>query len=117
MNALTGKTAIVTGASKGIGAAVALGLAKAGAKVVLNYASDERGAHRAATAISQAGGNAIAVKGNVAEPGDVERLFREAQDTFGTPSVLVNNAGVYRFDPLADVTPEEFHRQFGVNVL
>lgn len=117
MNALTGKTAIVTGASKGIGAAIAIGIAEAGANVVLNYASDKEGAHRAATKIWSAGGKAIAVKGNVADPADVERLFRETEEAFGPPSVLVNNAGVYRFGALADVTLEEYRRQFDINVL
>lgn len=117
MNVLTGKTAIVTGASKGIGAAIATGLAEAGANVVLNYASDKDGAHRAATRIWSAGGKAITVQGNVTDVSDVERLFRETEDAFGAPSVLVNNAGVYRFGALADVTPEEYRRQFDTNVL
>jgi len=117
MSVLTGKTAIITGASKGIGAAIAIGLAEAGANVILNYASDQEGAHRAATRIREAGGKAITVRGNVADAGDVERLFRETEKAFGAPSVLVNNAGVYRFGALADVTPEEYHRQFDINVL
>jgi len=117
MTSLIGKTAIVTGASKGIGAAIAQGLAAAGAQVVINFASDQAGADRVAARIRDIGGNANTVKASVSDPKDVARLFVETSTAFGAPSVLVNNAGVFKFDPLADVTPEEFRRQFDTNVL
>jgi 3-oxoacyl-[acyl-carrier protein] reductase len=117
MTSLNGKTAIVTGASKGIGAAIALGIAAAGANVVVNFASDQAGADRVVARIRDKGGKAIAVKASVANPSDVTRLFAEAVKAFGAPSVLVNNAGVFSFDPIAAVTPENFHWQFDTNVL
>jgi 3-oxoacyl-[acyl-carrier protein] reductase len=117
MNTLNGKTAIVTGASKGIGAAIAKGLASAGASVAVNFASDQEGAHRTTTAIRDTGGRAIAVRGNVANIADVERLFAETAEAFGAPSILVNNAGLFKFDTLADITEAEFHREFNTNVL
>jgi 3-oxoacyl-[acyl-carrier protein] reductase len=117
MNSLNGKTAIVTGASKGIGAAIAQGLASAGARVAINFASDEEGAHRTANAIWNAGGKAIVVRGNVTNAADVERLFAETAEAFGAPSILVNNAGLFKFDSLADITEAEFHREFNTNVL
>src|SRR5271167_1140065 len=103
MNSLTGKTAIITGASKGIGAAVAFGLAAAGASVTLNYASDKDGADRAATHIRDAGGKAIIVQGNVSKAPDVARLFTDTVEAFGAPSILVNNAGLFSFAALADI--------------
>ncbi|HWC91214.1 MAG TPA: glucose 1-dehydrogenase [Pirellulales bacterium] len=117
MNGLTGKVAVVTGASKGIGAAIAKGLAAAGAKVAVNYASSREGADRVVAEITGAGGKAIAVQGDVAKSADVRRLFAETKQAFGSLDVLVNNAGIYQFAPLAEVTEEQFHRQFNINVL
>ncbi len=117
MTSLIGKNAIVTGASKGIGAATAQALAAAGAQVVINFANDRAGADRVAARIRDKGGKALTVKASVSDPADVARLFEETTATLGAPSVLVNNAGVFRFDPLANVTPAEFHRQFDTNVL
>ena len=117
MNELTGKVAIVTGASKGIGAAIAKGLAAAGAAVVVNYASSKEGAERIVAEIKRGGGKAIAVQGDVSRAPDVKRLFAETKRAFGAPSILVNNAGIYAFAPLDAVTEEEFHREFNINVL
>ncbi|CAE6430032.1 unnamed protein product, partial [Rhizoctonia solani] len=97
---LTGKVAIVTGASKGIGAGIAKGLAEAGAAVVVNYASSRQGADRAVEDITARGGRAIAVQGNMTKKDDVERLFEETVKAFGTPSILVNNAGIFEFQPI-----------------
>ncbi len=117
MNELTGKVAVVTGASKGIGAAIAKGLAAAGAAVVVNYASSKEGAEHVVAEITGKGGKAIAVHGNVAEAKDVQRLFEETKKAFGSLDVLVNNAGVFEFSPLEAVTETEFHREFNINVL
>jgi 3-oxoacyl-[acyl-carrier protein] reductase len=117
MSKLTRKVAIVTGASKGIGAGVAKGLATAGAAVVVNYASSKKGAERVVADITSKGGQAIAVQGDVSKVTDVQRLFAETEQAFGTLDVLVNNAGVYQFDPLEAVTGDEFHREFNTNVL
>jgi 3-oxoacyl-[acyl-carrier protein] reductase len=117
MSNLTGKAAVVTGASKGIGAEIARHLATAGAAVVVNYASDRAGAERVVADIVSAGGRALAVQGDVARSADVKRIFAEARSGFGTVDVLVNNAGVYRFTAMAEVTEDEFHRQFDTNVL
>jgi 3-oxoacyl-[acyl-carrier protein] reductase len=115
---LENKVALVTGASKGIGAEIALQLADAGAAVVVNYASDKAGADRVVTAIKAKGGRAVAVQADVSKPAEVKRLFADADRAFGgTLDVLVNNAGVYGFAPLAEVTPEHFHRHFDLNVL
>jgi 3-oxoacyl-[acyl-carrier protein] reductase len=114
---LSGKVAIVTGASKGIGAAIARGLAAEGAAVVVNYATSREGADRLVAAITRAGGKAVALHGDVSKTGDVKRLFAEAHEAYGRLDVLVNNAGVYAFEPLEAVTEREFHRQFDVNVL
>jgi 3-oxoacyl-[acyl-carrier protein] reductase len=114
---LNGKVAVVTGASKGIGAGIAKALAAAGASVAVNYASSKDGADSVVAAIQAKGGKAIAVKGDVAKAADVKRLFEETKKAFGRVDVLVNNAGVYVFQPLADVTENEFHRQFNINVL
>jgi 3-oxoacyl-[acyl-carrier protein] reductase len=117
MSKLTGKVAVVTGASKGIGAGIAKGLAAAGAAVVVNYASSKDGADRVVAEISNSGGRAIAVQGDVSKAKDVQRLFAETEKVFGSLDVLVNNAGVFQFDPLESVTEEEFHREFNTNVL
>ena len=117
MSKLTGKVAIVTGASKGIGAAIAKGLAAAGAAVVVNYASSKEGADRVVAEITASGGKAIAVQGDVSKAADVQRLFAETKEAFGALDVLVNNAGVYEFEPLEAVTEDEFHREFNTNVL
>jgi 3-oxoacyl-[acyl-carrier protein] reductase len=117
MSELSGKVAIVTGASKGIGAAIAKGLAAAGAAVVVNYASSREGADRVVAEIARAGGKAIAVEADVSKAGDVRRLFDATKKAFGALDVLVNNAGVYRFAPIEEVTEDEFHRQFNTNVL
>lgn len=113
---LNGKVAVVTGASKGIGAGIARALGAQGASVVVNYAGDKAGADKVVAAIVAAGSKAIAVQGNVAKAADVKRLFDETAKAFGKVDVLVNNAGVYKFAPIADVTEEEFQRQFGTNV-
>lgn len=117
MSDLTGKVAIVTGASKGIGAGIAKGLAAAGASVVVNYSSSKEGADRVVADITAAGGKAVAVQGNVSETADVERLFAESKQAFGALDILVNNAGIFKFEPLEEVTADEFHRQFNTNVL
>jgi 3-oxoacyl-[acyl-carrier protein] reductase len=117
MSDLKGKVAVVTGASKGIGAATAKALATAGASVVVNYASSKEGADRVVAAITGNGGKAIAVKGDVAKSADVQKLFDETRKAFGKVDVLVNNAGVYKFDPIEQITEDEFHRQFNTNVL
>lgn len=111
------KVAIVTGASKGIGAAIAKGMAKAGANVVVNYASDRSGAEKAVAAITAAGSKAVAVKADVTKSPDVKELFEQTIRTFGRLDILVNNAGVYRFEPIEAVTEEEFHRIYNTNVL
>jgi len=117
MSPLTGKVAIVTGASKGIGAAIATGLGAAGAAVVVNYASSQAGADRVVAEITGTGGEAIAVQGDVSKAADVQRLFAATTQAFGALDVLVNNAGVYQFEPIEAVTEAEFHREFDVNVL
>ena len=117
MSNLSGKVAIVTGASKGIGAGVAKSLAAAGAAVVVNYASSRDGAERVVADIKAKGGKAIAVKGDVAKAADVSHLFEETKKAFGRLDILVNNAGVYQFQPLNDITEDEFHRLFNTNVL
>ena len=117
MSRLQGKVAVVTGASKGIGAGAAKALAAAGAAVVVNYSSSREGADRVVTEIEQQGGRATAVQGDVSKAADVERLFAETKKAFGALDILVNNAGVFQFAPLEAVTEEEFHRQFNTNVL
>jgi len=114
---LSGKVAIVTGASKGIGAAIAKGLADAGASVVVNYSSSRVGAERVVAEIEKAGGKAVALHGSVAKAAEVKRLFVEAHEAYGRLDILVNNAGVYAFHPIEDVTEAEFHREFDTNVL
>jgi 3-oxoacyl-[acyl-carrier protein] reductase len=117
MSELAGKVAIVTGASKGIGAEIARALASAGAAVVVNYASSREGADRVVTDITAKGGKAVAVKADVSKAAEVRALFDETKRKFGALDVLVNNAGIYRFAPLEEVTEEEFHREFNTNVL
>ncbi len=117
MSRLKNKVAVVTGASKGIGAGIAKSLAAEGAAVVVNYASSKEGADRVVAEIVGKGGKAVAVQGDVSKASDVRRLFAETQKTFGTLDVLVNNAGVYQFAELGEITEEQFHRQFNTNVL
>jgi 3-oxoacyl-[acyl-carrier protein] reductase len=117
MSKLAGKVAIVTGASKGIGASIAKHLAEAGAAVVVNYAASKAEAERVVAEITGHGGRAVAVQANVARPADITRLFAEAKATFGRLDILVNNAGVYEFAPIEEVTEENFHKQFNLNVL
>jgi 3-oxoacyl-[acyl-carrier protein] reductase len=114
---LNGKVAVVTGASKGIGAGIARQFAAEGAAVVVNYASSKEGADRVVDEISKRGGKAIAVQGDVAKKKDIERLFAEGKKSFGRIDILVNNAGAYDFKPLEEVTETEFHREFNTNVL
>jgi len=114
---LSGKVAVVTGASKGIGAEIARAFGLQGASVVVNYASDEAGAQRVVQAIDQAGGKAIAVRADVSKASDVKALFDETKRAFGAADILVNNAGVYAFGRIEDVTEAEFRRQFDTNVL
>jgi len=114
---LTGKVAVVTGASKGIGASIAKQLAADGASVVVNYASSKAGADKVVADIVAQGGNAVAVQGDVSKKADIDRLFNETKSAFGKVDILVNNAGVYEFAPLEQITEEHFHRQFNLNVL
>ena len=117
MSKLKNKVAVVTGASKGIGAGIAKALAAEGAAVVVNYASSKEGADRVVAEITQKGGKAVAVQGDVSSASDVRRLFAETKRAFGKLDVLVNNAGVYQFAALGEITEEHFHRQFNTNVL
>ena len=114
---LTGKVAVVTGASKGIGAAIAKHLAAEGASVIVNYASSKAGADKVVAEITSAGGKAVAVQGDVAKKTDIDRLFAETKKAFGQLDILVNNAGIYEFAPLEQITEEHFHKQFNLNVL
>ncbi|MCU1262695.1 MAG: gdhI 2 [Bryobacterales bacterium] len=117
MSKLTNKVAVVTGASKGIGAGIAKGLAAEGASVVVNYASSKEGADRVVKEITSKGGKAIAVQGDVGKAADVQRIFAETKKAFGRLDVLVNNAGVYKFSELGEVTEELFNWHFNTNVL
>ena len=117
MGELSDKVAIVTGASKGIGAAIARLFAEAGAAVAVNYASSKADADRVVAEIVHKGGKAAAIQADVSKKADVKRLFEETKSRLGSPSVLVNNAGVYAFGPLEAVTEEDFHRHFDLNVL
>jgi 3-oxoacyl-[acyl-carrier protein] reductase len=114
---LAGKVAVVTGASKGIGASIAKHLAAEGASVVVNYASSKEGADKVVAEITSAGGKAVAVKANVAKKAEIEQLFAETKNAFGKVDVLVNNAGIFEFLPIESITEEHFHRQFDLNVL
>jgi 3-oxoacyl-[acyl-carrier protein] reductase len=114
---LTGKVAVVTGASKGIGASIAKHLAAEGASVVVNYASSKAGADKVIDEIKAAGGKAIAVQADVAKKADIDRLFSETKKAYGKLDILVNNAGIYEFAPLENITEDSFHKQFNLNVL
>ena len=114
---LANKVAVVTGASKGIGAAIARALAAEGASVVVNYASSRAGADKVVAEITGNGGKAVAVQADVAKKPDIERLFAETKKAFGALDILVNNAGIYEFLPLEKITEDHFHKQFNVNVL
>lgn len=114
---LQSKTALVTGASKGIGAGIALELASAGASVVVNYASDQVGAEATVRKISDGGGRAIAIQGDVSNSADVVRMFDQAASLFGSIDILVNNAGLYQSMPIEKITEAEFHREMNVNLL
>jgi 3-oxoacyl-[acyl-carrier protein] reductase len=117
MSILSGKVAVVTGASKGIGAAIAKALGAAGAAVVVNYASSREGADRVVKEITGRGGKAVAMQGDMSKSDDVKRLFAEAKRAYGSLDVLVNNAGIYEFKPIDAVTEDEYRRQFDTNVL
>src|SRR6266480_1414649 len=114
MNRLKGKVAIVTGASKGIGAAIAEHLAAEGASVIVNYASSKSGADAVVKRITQKEGKAVAVQADVSKAEDIQRLFAETKKTFGTLDILVNNAGIYEFAPLEAITAEHFHKQYNL---
>jgi 3-oxoacyl-[acyl-carrier protein] reductase len=117
MSNLKNKVAIVTGASKGIGASIAKHLAEAGASVVVNFASSRDGAEKVVKAITDKGGKAIAIQGDVSKKSDVVKLFAETKNAFGSLDILVNNAGIYQFAPIEDFTEDSFHQQFNINVL
>ena len=117
MNRLKAKVAVVTGASKGIGAAIAEHLAAEGAGVVVNYSSSKAGADAVVKRIMEKDGRAVAVQADVSKPDDIRRLFAETKKVFGKLDILVNNAGLYEFAPLAEITPDHFHKHFNLNVL
>ena len=117
MSKLEGKTALVTGASKGIGAAIAKALAAEGAAVVVNYASSKAGADAVVAEITQAGGKAIAVQGNIADAADAQSVITQTVEKFGRLDILVNNSGVYEFAPIEDISEPHYRKQFDVNVL
>src|SRR5450755_129655 len=117
MSRLSKKVAIVTGASKGIGAGIATALGTAGARVAVNYSSDREGAERVAHAITSSGGEAIAVGADVSKAAEVARLFKEVDSAFGRLDVLVNNAGVFRFGAITEITEESFYLHYNINVL
>lgn len=116
MGKLKGKIAVVTGASKGIGASIAEHLAAEGASVVVNYATSKSAADKVVSQISGKGGKAIAVQGDVAKPAEIRRLFDETKKAYGKVDILVNNAGVYEFAPLDQITPEHIQKHFNINV-
>ncbi|MBC8755965.1 glucose 1-dehydrogenase [Kordia sp. YSTF-M3] len=117
MNKLNNKVALVTGASKGIGAEIAKSIAAEGAKVIVNYFFDDIGANKTVKYITENGGNAIAVKANITKLSDIKNLFNKSIESYGKIDLLINNAGVYSFEPVESVTEEEYHRQFDHNVL
>ena len=114
---LAGKVAVVTGASKGIGAAIAKALSAEGAAVVVNYSSSKADGERVAKEIAALGGKAVAVQANLSKPEEIERLFVKSKSAFGRLNILVNNAGIYEFSPLENVTADHFHKHFNLNVL
>jgi NAD(P)-dependent dehydrogenase (short-subunit alcohol dehydrogenase family) len=116
MSRLSEKVAIVTGASKGIGAGIATALAGVGARVAVNYSSDREGAERVAKAITDNGGRAIAIGADVSKAAEVARLFKEVDAAFGRLDILVNNAGVFRFGAIAEITEQNFHLHYDINV-
>jgi 3-oxoacyl-[acyl-carrier protein] reductase len=117
MSKLTGKVAVVTGASKGIGAAIAKALAAEGASVVVNYASSKEGAEKVVGSIAATGGKAIAVRGDVSKTADAQGLIDAAIRNYGRLDIVVNNSGIYEFSPLEEITEEAFHKSFNINVL
>jgi 3-oxoacyl-[acyl-carrier protein] reductase len=117
MNRLKDKVAVVTGSSKGIGSGIATAFAAAGARVAVNYSSDRQGAERVAQSIVDGGGKAILVEADVSKRADVARMFREIDTAFGRLDVLVNNAGIFRFGPVEEITDESFHSHYNINVL
>jgi len=117
MKKLENKVAVVTGASKGIGAGIAKSLAAEGAAVVVNYSSSKDGADKVVAEIVSNGGRAIAIQGDVSKTADITRLFAETEKAYGGVNILVNNAGIYKFGGIEEITEEEFHRQFNTNVL
>ncbi|CAC9976550.1 SDR family NAD(P)-dependent oxidoreductase [Flavobacterium panici] len=117
MSKLKNKVAIITGASKGIGASIAKYFAAEGAKVVVNYASSKQDADKVVKTIKDNGGTAIAVQGDVSNEADVKRLFEETKNAFGTLDILVNNAGIYQYAPIEELSAQSFHSQFNINVL
>src|SRR5271154_831179 len=117
MSKLTGKVAVVTGASKGIGAAIAKSLAAEGASVVVNYASSKTGADAVVAAITAAGGRAVAVPGDVSKAGEAQGIIQAAIQNYGRLDILVNNSGIYEFAPIEAITEEHFHKTFNINVL
>jgi 3-oxoacyl-[acyl-carrier protein] reductase len=117
MSRLSGKVAVVTGASKGLGAAIARAYGVEGASVVVNYRADKAGAEAVVKDIEKSGGKAIAVQGDLAKRGDVKKLFAEARKAFGKLDVLVNNAGIYEFEPLEEIDEDHFHKHFNLNVM
>ena len=116
MSKLANKVAVVTGASKGIGAAIATHFAAEGAKVVVNYASSKEGADKVVKVITDNGGTAISLQADVSKEADVIRLFEETKKAFGALDILVNNAGIYQYEPIEEVSAETFHQQFNINV-
>ena len=117
MSKLAGKVAVVTGASKGIGASIAKSLAAEGASVVVNYASSKAGAEEVVSAITKSGGKAVAVGGDVSKATEAQGIVDAAIKNYGRLDILVNNSGVYAFSPIFDITEEHFHKHFNVNVL
>jgi 3-oxoacyl-[acyl-carrier protein] reductase len=117
MSKLKGKVAVVTGASKGIGAAIAKKLAAEGAAIAVNYSSSKDGADKVVAEITKAGGRAVAIQADTSKPADIKRLFAEAKAALGAPDILVNNAGIFKFAPLQDIEADDFHRHFDTNVL